>query len=68
MEPSLLTIVLLIVLVIMMFTCGKSMKGKNSGCCAPKETSKTSTDGLISKLDQLEKENETLKKKINEVK
>ncbi|MBM4761368.1 hypothetical protein [Bacillus sp. B15-48] len=66
MDSSLLTVALLVLLVFMMFKCGKSMAGKKAGCCGPKVTSKTTSNELVSKLDHIEKQNEILKKEINE--
>ncbi|ADU31315.1 hypothetical protein [Evansella cellulosilytica] len=70
MDSSLLTVILLIVFVYMMIKCGKGMTGKSGGCCGSGKTSNKTTNfyNLESKLDKLEKENESLKNKINEMK
>jgi hypothetical protein len=50
----------------MLFKCGKSMTGKSGGCCGSNES--TNLNSVESKLAQLDKENENLKKKLNEMK
>lgn len=52
----------------MMFNCGKSMRRKAGGCCGSSDSDEPNFNELASKLDHLEKENESLKKKINEMK